>query len=1444
MNYSPKCRLSKHDDLNFCTVLNVGEEYATKVRALLPRLCSNFAHVKDQCGRNALHLAASSGKWDILEWLVTEHAADVNSKDEESGWTSLHRSVFYGYLDCTVKLIQLGADLNCLDNEGLSPLDLILLDSPIQRSGACKAKVVSSHKTSRENELTLCVGDMVKNIVMTGDKYWNGCLNGKWGSFPGECVELQTEDYTSAELFTWGVNTNFTLGHRDENMRHTPEMLHCPSGDSRIFIKEVAMCKFHTVFLSSDGRVLTCGHGNGGRLGHGNQDTILEPREVELLRDVKCAAIAAGEDHTVVVTADGSVYTFGLNNSQQLGHVPVPLECLAPKLVEVKSWSGKTIIVGASAGRYHSVFYTLNEVYSCGLNAGQLGHIKQEKYQPHPRKISYLADENLVISKVTCSEAATVCATTKGDVFLFNLYTCRRIMLRFTGLMQLTVVGGELDCTSTNNIGRKFADELVVTALNLKGKVFQWRPGFNSARECRWEYNHPVQVRDFAIGKQFLIVSDRGEAFYCRPNQTNFEPVKVQARKRNRTSSTSQMTSESAIAHSPPRNSPLRKEKHDRHAQSHYGSSHLNLLVEEESKKDVLRFHLERIRHVHRGVRVFTDSESRGFALLQVSPKQGLNTAPNVRPTLVWRHLTQLLEETTCEDDIHDVEFLVKGRTIPAHGFVLASRSQYCHQLICENIENRQGEADERTKTIPLNENVDYIAFLSWLRRLYSGGDICDEEVFVLKDVVGKGKNGYHNLNEGGSKETNKTVNEMGKELDEEEMLSSRVLADLLFLAKTDRDVFPAPTCEEDEGFVQDSEDDVSEDDCTCLETRPLKKSEETMTKRDRENKGNALSVRGEANAFSRLNCPELYDVVIVCEDGSELQCHKCILVARLDYFRSMFAGDWLEAVGGSKTVTLSVPAITLQIVLDFIYTGQAGRIQETGNLEVLEKVLVVADQMLIYRLKEICEAAIANRITLTNATKILEFSLLYNANQLRDVCTEFITNNLVHLIETRTLNSLSDEALAETSRAYRSLIKGMPWRVITPSDPYETFANENREQSPRKLRKSGGRKKSSRSESEQDGVKIPDQPVQDTQAEEKVEGSIIQDMDEVFEEHKMAKSESPAMDENIIDDHSTVQPGRQEDQASPIQTGDASGHWYRKNSPEADGQSKKRARDKKKPAKSLGDGEEKEEGTASEKGFSPETPAWSNQTSIPSPPAASLRDIIEQEQSKAALEAEFVVKVSPSSGKCHQSASGQRSPQASGALRWISGGHLSQKQRRRSKSKTFHFPEEEEKEREVGGEQDKPIPVAWGGVSKEPSPVKSLRDLMQEEEQRLSENKQESQDLPPASPRAHSSSGKSGCTTNKLNVWQVSPVAGSPPSWSVAFSSIIESQEIENTTLERVNRKPFHLTQLEEKAMEELLQHYGGQDNACEFVTVQRIGSTIAKPVWKKERSLSVNSN
>ena len=42
-----------------------------------------------------------------------------------------------------------------------------------------------------------------------------------------------------------------------------------------LFVFQVVLCKFHSVFLSQTGKVFTCGHGQGGRLGHGDEQTYL-----------------------------------------------------------------------------------------------------------------------------------------------------------------------------------------------------------------------------------------------------------------------------------------------------------------------------------------------------------------------------------------------------------------------------------------------------------------------------------------------------------------------------------------------------------------------------------------------------------------------------------------------------------------------------------------------------------------------------------------------------------------------------------------------------------------------------------------------------------------------------------------------------------------------------------------------------------------------------------------------------------------------------------------------------------------------------------------------------------------------------------------------------------------------------------------------------------------
>lgn len=41
---------------------------------------------------------------------------------------------------------------------------------------------------------------------------------------------------------------------------------------------QVVLCKFHSVFLTEDGKVLTCGHGLGGRLGHNSEQSMVVRR--------------------------------------------------------------------------------------------------------------------------------------------------------------------------------------------------------------------------------------------------------------------------------------------------------------------------------------------------------------------------------------------------------------------------------------------------------------------------------------------------------------------------------------------------------------------------------------------------------------------------------------------------------------------------------------------------------------------------------------------------------------------------------------------------------------------------------------------------------------------------------------------------------------------------------------------------------------------------------------------------------------------------------------------------------------------------------------------------------------------------------------------------------------------------------------------------------------
>jgi hypothetical protein len=66
--------------------------------------CHNAAVIRDSLGRTVLHVAASCGCSQLIIELLSD-GSDLNIQDLESGWTALHRSLFYGHLTTARHLI-------------------------------------------------------------------------------------------------------------------------------------------------------------------------------------------------------------------------------------------------------------------------------------------------------------------------------------------------------------------------------------------------------------------------------------------------------------------------------------------------------------------------------------------------------------------------------------------------------------------------------------------------------------------------------------------------------------------------------------------------------------------------------------------------------------------------------------------------------------------------------------------------------------------------------------------------------------------------------------------------------------------------------------------------------------------------------------------------------------------------------------------------------------------------------------------------------------------------------------------------------------------------------------------------------------------------------------------------------------------------------------------
>jgi len=143
----------------------------------------------------------------------------------------------------------------------------------------------------------------------------------------------------SSMLWHWGLLPS--ADHESHFVRQgVPVTFPLLDESSRII--DVAVGVEHVVLLSEDGSVFTWGHGGSGQLGLGPSTTssvdCQKPMQVDFFRqevDYRIVSISCGWNHTVAVSMNGRVYAWGSNDFGECGAASKFCEYYQPVLVSL-----------------------------------------------------------------------------------------------------------------------------------------------------------------------------------------------------------------------------------------------------------------------------------------------------------------------------------------------------------------------------------------------------------------------------------------------------------------------------------------------------------------------------------------------------------------------------------------------------------------------------------------------------------------------------------------------------------------------------------------------------------------------------------------------------------------------------------------------------------------------------------------------------------------------------------------------------------------------------------------------------------------------------------------------------------------------------------------------------------------------------------------------------
>lgn len=1013
------------------TYNDIPKEFIQAIQQQMKRSGSKYYDLNKRSvnGRTALHCAAIWNRVEMAQALISCPSVNVNLKDRENGWTALHRALYMGNVEIArLLLTREDIELSIKDWEGFDAFELFnstILDT-FPKEQILQAEKKDDLALSSEQDEQW----QTYNIQLTED----GARVGKGGT----------------DVYSWGHNTNYVLGHADSENRLKPERvnLQLTSQQSPLFmtrpkcaIESISMSKYHMAILTSESQqnLLVCGFGRGGRLGTGrDSDTQFTPIPVQWPERI--VSVALGRDHTVAVTVSGNVITFGQNNYGQLGYElenhnkeDIPMQ-LVPRKIQAQSLK-KQPILGAAASRVHSVVFTSTDLFTFGLNQGQLGYHQpdNEPCQYIPRKVSM----STKILQVVANDNATAILNSSHEIILLCNYNQQKLFLptqRFPNNVQ--VHRSEIN----------FAVQLVgsgtehLAAVTNAGDVFIWTCRSPHARQSEQTQQHAgrkssqagntgarqtiistpkriwtarkahLAAIDASIGQhgEIVICTLSGHVFIGRPENNGYKFNQISSIQRCIRVCANSSGAFAAI-------------------RSEYQLRPLSDVPASTLVQDMISSlpHIRASKWLETELKKIDTSEAIDMAKLtskyqkytnstQIDEKDALDLNKErifvkekydaVKSKCVHRAWSYS-DSLAAEDSTLDIVLVVGDRELHCHSSVLRCRSEVFKRLIkCKDRlfdQDIKVRVSKRDKDNRIGLEIEHCQITSVLLLLD----------FIYSDQY------QHPMSMRFEPPALSSLQDM--------MPSTlkTIQKDLLVLAK----IFHIPN------LIATAQENYF---------RKIPSIQEDLQ---------TLLIKGSGT-----------DVTLKTkEEDSTIKCHELILRQRCPFFGKLFdtGSVWVsnrrknfsDEDDGHTTVNLEhIPKEILDIVIRYIYADEDGsslfdniaKEREESMMQFLINLLCEADYLLLNRLKAIVEDALIRFIKLKSAATIFECADIYLADTLKEKCLQFISVNLPAFLGTNLLQNTPVRLIRDLENYVRNCqIQETP---TVPRGNFAIFADES----------------------------------------------------------------------------------------------------------------------------------------------------------------------------------------------------------------------------------------------------------------------------------------------------------------------------------------------------------------------------------------------------------------